>query len=154
MNRSLLIWVFTLVMAVLLIGHALAQVGSQPLLSIGNSSPAGSVVVRGTGGLLQTTTGPAQLSGVAVTWLTSAVRVLMIFDATTLPANGAVNPAYCYVISAAAGSTIGSLAFDWTLHPLKTSTGMVMAVSTNASGCGQLTVDGSNNFFKLQAVAP
>jgi hypothetical protein len=141
-------------MALLLIGHACAQVGTQPLLGIGNSSPVGALVLRGSGGLMQTSGGPVQLSGVSVSWITSAVRVFMVFDSPTVPANGAVNPAYCYVISPAAGSAIGSLAFDWTIHPLKTQTGMVIAVSTNASGCGQLTLDGNNNFFDLQAVAP
>lgn len=152
MNRPLLIWVFTLVMAILLIGHAFAQ--TQPLLSVSNPSPAGSVVIRGTGGLLQTNTGPVQLSGVAINWSSSAVRVLEIFDATALPANGAVTPAYCYVINGTAGAALGAVTADWTVHPLRTLTGMVIAVSTNAAGCTQLTVDGSNNIFNVQAVAP
>lgn len=154
MNRKVLIWVFASAITLLLIGHALAQTGAQPLLSIGNTSPAGSLVIRGTGGILKTNTGPAQVSGIAVTWSTSAVRVLEVFDATALPANGAVTPAYCYTITGAAGSTLGSMAWDWTLHPLKTSTGLVLAISTNASGCTQLTVDGNNNIFNVQAVAP
>lgn len=117
-------------------------------------SNCASMVIRGTGGLQQTTSGRTQISGVSVSWTTSAVRALMIFDAATLPANGAVTPSYCYVLSPSAGGAIGSVSLDWTVHPLQTLTGCVVAISTNAAGCGQLTLDAATNRIDMQAISP
>jgi hypothetical protein len=105
---------------------------------------------------MRTTIGPVGVSTISVSWNSRNVHVLEVFDATTLPPDGPVNPAYCYVIDPTAtnGTVIGTVHLDWATEPLYTATGLVIAVSTNVAGCGQLTVDGPNNFICIQAVAP
>jgi hypothetical protein len=146
--------VIILVLAALLMAaRAHAQV-QQPINPT-NCAACASLVIRGTGGVQQTTTGRSQISGISVSWTAAAARALMVFDAVALPANGAVTPAYCYVLSPTAGSATGSLALDWTVHPLQTLTGCVIAVSTNAAGCGgQLTLDTATNRIDVQAISP
>jgi hypothetical protein len=139
-------------LALLVASRARAQV-QQPINPT-NCAACASLIIRGTGGVQQTTSGRTQVSGISVSWTAAAARALMIFDALTLPANGAVTPAYCYVLSPTAGSAIGSLALDWTVHPFQTLTGCVIAVSTNAAGCSQLTLDAATNRIDVQAISP
>jgi len=135
-----------------------APVGAQgylPLPCVGNhGTPAGAVVFRGVGGLLQTTPGTSALVGMNVSWDTSAIRVLMLFDRTTVPANGAVSPDYCFVITPVAGAAMGSAVLSWGVAPLKFNTGLVAAISTDPGGCNTLTVDGPNDVLCVQAVSP
>lgn len=100
------------------------------------------------------------LAKVKVVWASATTaRYLMIFDSTSLPANGATTSC------SSEPNTSGCLAwcgympnsttapneqwFDWGFWPLKLQYGTVAAVSTGAN-CGTLTVDGSNDFLYAQ----
>lgn len=114
-----------------------------------------SIVLRGTNGVQQPTSGQTQISGIAVSWSTGAnERTIEIFNQGTLPANGPVTPYYCYVINSTAGPTAGTVTLDWNVHPLKTLVGCVIAISIDPAGCTQLTLDGSTNRIDLQAQSP
>lgn len=60
--------------------------------------------------------------------LSSAAWWIMIFDATSLPIDGAVTPAKCYAMPS--GATGFNAAFS---YPIRFTTGIVIGVSTN--GC-------------------
>lgn len=130
-------------------GQALSRF---PITSCASCS---SIVIRGTNGVQQTTTGQTQLSGLAVTWTTPAARAIEVFNQGTLPANGPVNPYYCYIVNSS-GVVVapGTVTLDWTVHPLTTLVGCVIAISTNPAGCSALTVDGATNRIDLQAQSP
>lgn len=53
---------------------------------------------------------------------------LLLFDATSAPADGAVTPAYWYPV--ATNGTFGAIAVSWPAVPLKFSTGIVAVFST------------------------
>lgn len=90
------------------------------------------------------------LYGISVVWHTSAARWLMLFDAASVPADGAVVPVYCAPLQGAASATDGMQAFDFTAHPMWFSTGIVVVASTSATGCFNKAVDGSNDAFFAQ----
>lgn len=147
MRRILLIAALGLLLAFALgSAHAQGVHCSNPVPNIGTNA-VGSVVVR-------STVGNTFLCGFGVTWHSAAPRWVMIFNATSLPANGAVTPVYCNNLTPTAGAADGSLDFDWVLSPLVTTGGMVIAVSTNVAGCSTLTVDGGNDRFDVQAITP
>lgn len=139
---------------VLLLCASVASAQVQQPINPTSCANCASIVIRGTGGVQQTTPGRTQISGINVSWTTASIRALMIFDAATLPANGAVTPNYCYVLAPTVGNAIGSIALDWTVHPFQTSTGCVVAISNNAAGCSQLTLDAATNRIDLQAISP
>lgn len=122
-----------------------------PITSCANCS---SIVVRGTNGVQQTSQGQTQLSGLAVTWTTVVPRAIEIFNQGTLPANGPVNPYYCYVINGPWVIQPGTVTLDWTVHPLTTLVGCVIAISSDPAGCSALTLDTATNRMDLQAQSP
>lgn len=65
--------------------------------------------------------------------LSAAAWWLMIFDATSLPANGTVTPAKCYAVPSGTTSYSGSFVAPGEAY----TTGIVMGVST--TGCFSLT---------------
>lgn len=67
---------------------------------------------------------------------------LMLFDATTLPANGAVTPKYCLPITS--NATNGGAGVSWP-YPLVFATGITAGFST--TGCFTLTASATANFF-------
>jgi len=94
------------------------------------------------------TTNPAQaLYWISVTWKTSALRYLIIYNATTIPSDGALtasNVLYCGIASLLNDGAPGTKSFDFTQHPLQygsgrtiptTAVGMVAIISTDSSGC-------------------
>jgi hypothetical protein len=89
---------------------------------------------------------------IQVTWhiATAAARWFMLFDASALPANGAVTPAFCSYITASASATDGSQMFDFENHPMWMNTGVVAAVSSTS--CFTLTKDAANERFDAQVV--
>jgi hypothetical protein len=98
------------------------------------------------------TTDPSKaLYWLTVTWNTQALRWLIIYDATTVPGDGALSTSlvlYCAVASLATDPTQSSKSFDWTNHPLLHGlNGMVVVISTSASGCTAKTADGNNDWI-------
>jgi hypothetical protein len=69
---------------------------------------------------------------------------LMLFDATSLPANGAVTPKYCFPI--ATNGTNGGIALSWLPGPpVVFATGITAGFST--TGCFTLTASATAAFF-------
>jgi len=89
---------------------------------------------------------------ITVSWHQSpaAARWLMVFDGSTVPANGAVRPVYCQYMSGSSTQTDGSIQYDFSSHPIWMNTGTVAAVSINAGGCLSLTLDGNYDTFYAQ----
>lgn len=91
-----------------------------------------------------------QLWAFCVGWHTQAARWLMIFDGT-LPANGAVAPKWCQGLTSSSTPADQFQCFDWTSHYATFTSGSItIALSTNASGCTSLTVDGANDWINAQ----
>lgn len=65
----------------------------------------------------------------------------MIFDATSVPSNGAVVPKHCWPVPA-----LGSIARDFRPVPESYTTGVAVAFSNNSAGCFTLTAS-ANAFF-------
>jgi hypothetical protein len=152
---AMLVLFYAAVLGVVLYSVPVGAQGYIPLPCVGNhGTPAGTMVFRGTGGIINTTPGNVSMVGLNLTWGTSSIRSLMLFDATTIPPNGKVTPDYCYVVTAVAGAAIGTITLDWTTHPLKFNNGLVAAISTDPAGCNTLTADGPNDIVCIQAVAP
>lgn len=95
-----------------------------------------------------------KVSSYSVTWHTQAARWVMVFDAASIPSDGAFTAATplkdCQFVQNANNQADGSQNFDYTWHPLQTANGVTIVVSTNASACSALTKDGANNFLKAQ----
>ena len=110
---------------------ALATAGIAPVVSTAAES---NHVLKGSAGNLYTLT--------ATIGATSGY--LMIFDATSLPANGAVTPKYCLPI--ASNGTFGGTTLSWNSGPpLVFATGITAGFST--TGCFTLTASTTANFF-------
>lgn len=84
---------------------------------------------------------PAVLSGVVVTTSTTAVY-LMVWNQTTVPADGAVTPALCFYIPSSPSSVAYALAF-------RGSVGISMAAST--TGCYAKAVSATVTFMAWTA---
>jgi hypothetical protein len=67
---------------------------------------------------------------------------LMLFDATALPSNGAVTPAYCLRVNS--DGTAGGASLSWPA-PMRFGTGITAGFST--TGCFTLTASATGNFF-------
>lgn len=67
---------------------------------------------------------------------------LMLFNATSLPGNGAVTPVGCYRVLS--DGTAGGISLRWD-YPLVFSTGITAGFST--TGCFTLTASATGNFF-------
>lgn len=67
---------------------------------------------------------------------------LMLFDATSLPSNGAVTPLYCVPVNS--NGTNGYVAVEWTM-PKRFGTGITAGFST--TGCFTLTASATAAFF-------
>ena len=67
---------------------------------------------------------------------------VMLFDASSLPSNGAVTPTWCYPV--ASDGTKGSVSADWTV-PLSFTTGITAGFST--TGCDTLTASATAKFM-------
>lgn len=108
---------------------------SAPATAIANGSStavASNRVMKATAGsLLSLTVSTTTVSG----WL-------MLFNATALPANGVVTPAYCIPVKS--DGTSGGAAFQWST-PLSFTTGIVAGFSS--TGCFTLTASATAAFF-------
>lgn len=67
---------------------------------------------------------------------------VMLFDATSLPSNGAVTPVWCYAVTS--NGTNGGIAAAWP-SPKRFGTGITAGFST--TGCFTLTASATANFF-------
>lgn len=95
-----------------------------------------------------------------VSWqTTTTARYVMVFDATSLPGNGATTActtshvAGCLLWCRYAVNSGSAPQNDWAVWgdaPLAAKFGLVIALSTGA-GCGTLTVDGANDNWTSQA---
>lgn len=120
------------------------------LAAILHAAPANAQQILGNPiGLAQTTTtesshvfkaAPGNLYNLAVT-TSSAAGYVMLFNATTAPSNGAVNPIACYGVAA------NSSLFIPYGYPLPFGTGIVAVYST--TGCNTLTLS-TTAFFAAQ----
>lgn len=84
-------------------------------------------------------------SGSLLTLTVSTTTVsgwLMLFNATTLPVNGVVTPAYCIPVKS--DGTSGGAALQWST-PLSFTTGIVAGFSS--TGCFTLTASATAAFF-------
>lgn len=92
--------------------------------------------------------GPCYLDNLTVNFHTAAFRTLMLFNATSVPANGTVQPAWC--IEGISQSTSPAESFQsltFTKSPLYFNVGLTAVLSTSTSGCASLTADGANDWF-------
>ena len=137
-----LILVFAMAMAM----SAHAQL--QPIPVQGSASAEGSHVFGG-----------SLFSGIVINWqAATTARYFMLFDATSLPANGSTTSctttqsngclALCIYLTEST-SAPNRFALDYTQHPIAMRSGVTAALSTGA-GCGTLTVDTTSNFFYSQ----
>lgn len=85
----------------------------------------------------------AVLKGLSVT-STSASAFVMVFNATSAPADGAVTPAKCFQFNGP-----NTVAVSWGLAPLKLSTGATVVISTGAD-CLTKTTGVATAFFDAQ----
>lgn len=96
-----------------------------------------------------------KVSMYSVTWhiTTAANHWIMVFDATAIPANGAITSTTplkdCQYVNGSAAQTDGTQNYDYTTHPLWMVNGITVAMST--TNCQSLTLDGANNWFRVQA---
>lgn len=120
---------FFLSLAWCLPAHANAVLGN-PIPSAQSAAAEGSHVFKASGGLLY---------GITAT-IASTSGYLMVFDATTAPADGAVTPKLCYAIGSAINQGI------LIPYPVPFTNGIVAVFST--TGCFNKTV--SNAFFSAQ----
>lgn len=67
---------------------------------------------------------------------------LMLFDATSLPSDGAVTPVHCYPVTS--NGTNGGVSLSWPT-PKRFATGITAGFST--TGCFTLTASATANFF-------
>lgn len=82
------------------------------------------------------------LYSIEVTSLTATFTgYLMVFDAASVPSNGAVTPKHCWPVPG-----LGSVARDYRPLPEKFTTGVAVAFSSNTAGCFTLTAS-TNAFF-------
>lgn len=137
-----------LVIIAFLLLPALAHAQVQAVPTQQSTAAEGSHVFSGT-----------QMSSITVSWnAATTARYLIIFDATTLPSNGATtactasagapaNPCwtFCQYLNTS-GTAPSSQSFGQAPALLARNGAFVAAVSTGA-GCGTLTVDGSNDWF-------
>ena len=72
---------------------------------------------------------------------------VMFFDATSVPANGTVTPLFCDAVPAltASPSNMDGQISKQALGGVAFTTGLTVALSTNAAGCGSLTLDTNND---------
>lgn len=88
-------------------------------------------------------TGAGTLFGLSVT--SSAAGYILIYNATSVPSNGAVTPVACYYLS----SGPGTLGIAFAPFPLTMSTGITAAFST--TGCFTQTLS-TTAFFSAQVL--
>ena len=112
---------------------AIAAPIGNPIAPQQNATAAGSLIP---------TTVYNKLNGFSVTTGASAGYV-MIFDATSVPANGTVTPSYCYEVPA--NTTLGA---SWDNIPASFTNGIVFVFST--TGCFTKTIS-NTAFFSVQA---
>ena len=67
---------------------------------------------------------------------------VLVFDAASAPADGAVTPAKCFQVP------VGTTGIQWAANPLKFSTGIVLVMST--TGCFTKTAS-ATAFFSAEA---
>lgn len=97
-----------------------------------------------------------KVASVTVFWSTVAARFLEVFDGTTVPGNGALvsaggsasNLIWCQILVGSA-TAAGNQTITFP-NPLWAQNGIVVAVSTNASGCTAITADGANDYIAAQ----
>jgi hypothetical protein len=141
------------VLAMLFALAGVARAG-EPNVSVGSAAYEGSHVLKAKGGSVYILT---------VNYHTAAYRTVMLFDATVLPANGAVTACastmphttgcllWCFEGDGSATAAAESFtAKSWTTAPIPFSNGLVVAASVSTSGCGSLTVDSANEWFNAQ----
>jgi len=96
----------------------------------------------------------SKITSLSVTWHTQTMRWMMMFDAKTVPPNGALTPAsnliVCQFIQGAGDQADGTQNYDWSAHPIIVQTGVVVVISTNPASCTAMTADGSNNWLAGQ----
>lgn len=119
--------------AILLSLSANAASLGNPIVSVYSTAAEASHVLKSTGGLL---------NGFSATTSTTGGYVLL-FDATALPANGAVTPKLCYYVPSYP-QTMGA---TWLTYPVPFNNGIVIAFST--TGCFTLTAS-ATAFFNAQ----
>ncbi len=104
------------------------------------------------------------LEGVCVSMHTAALRNLMILDAASVPADGALGscantnpPCVAKCIegwSQSTDPTESSKCIDWVNHPVQVTTGLVVELSTSTSGCTTLAKDGNNDWIQADITIP
>jgi len=85
---------------------------------------------------------------ISVTNFKSAAVMLMVFDSTTVPADGAVTPVICRPIPALASSLPTNYVVDLHDTPYKFVNGISFAISTTTSTCFTKAVDSGNQFIE------
>lgn len=151
-------WInFSILTALLLL--ALAGRGDTAAININPNyigRPVGSTAYEA-GNILWATQG--YLYWLTVSFHTSALRTVMVFDSTTKPSNGATtrctgashaNGCLNWCSEGAAQSTDPTESFrswDWVTHPMLFQNGITVMASTSASGCASLTADGANAWY-------
>ena len=98
--------------------------------------------------------------GASVNWQSAdSARYFMLIDGTSLPSNGTIASCSASYVSGCllwcgweplSTDEPGAYTIDFTAHPIAAKFGLIVAESTGA-GCGTLTIDGSNDFFYVQA---
>lgn len=119
-----------LILGVLLCHPASANIIGNPIASAQSAAAEGGHVFKTTAGLLY---------GVTAT-IGATSGYLMVFDATSVPADGAVTPKLCYAIGTAINQGI------LIPYPVPFANGIVTVFST--TGC--FTKTASNAFFSAQ----
>lgn len=85
---------------------------------------------------------------------TSTGYMILLFDATALPANGSVTPVWWTFIGAATSTIPAFIELSWVTNPLKVTKGLVVAASSVLTTPFTLTV-GTNSevAFNVQVAA-
>lgn len=119
------------ILALLLVLIALPAHAAIP----GPSDPIGTVATTAAANNLIPSVNPALLYGINVS-TGAAIAFVMVFDATTIPADGAVTPKLCFGVPA---SLTTQLTFP---HPVPLATGA--AISISSTGCFTKTAVNAN----------
>ena len=95
----------------------------------------------------------SRIYNLTVNFHTASYRTLMIFDAATVPADGASEkPYFCMEgISQSTDPAESFKSISFVGNGLLFTTGIAVTVSTSTAGCSTLTSDGSNDWFQVQS---
>lgn len=112
--------------------HAPSSAAAAGMANVVSTAAESNHVLKGSAGNLYTLT----------TTIGATSGYLMLFDATSLPANGAVTPKYCLPVTS--NATNGGATLAWP-YPLVFATGITAGFSI--TGCFTLTASATANFF-------